>query len=437
MLPFREILIIIFNKVKRLSMLFGLICIPLLNYGQIGSSSLLIDTLKFQNTLIASFLLDVNSNALNNEFVNTYYQGGFISSEIKNNTYTRMSGVNRFGLLLKNDLEWNHEIANSTNPTSVFVKLAQYSINEMQFTDELFKLIFFGNNDFIEKSVNFSNSSFQSLNYLQLKAGLTYQFIEKAGMHQIQVAMGLNLGQNHTAIQVKRGSFYTQTNGEHVNLDLDANIQQSDTARKDFLDFNGWGPNLDFSYQYTFSHKNSIGFSIENFGYIEWNKNSFDTHADTTLNFQGVEVDNIYKISSDIFNRKLDDLKNELAYKSYKKQYITYTPAKFYVFYTQPIFKNRLIVKFEGGNTFFSCQKPYFKLQAKYNFSPNIYVTPMIQFGGYGSLNIGAMIGINPWRDFSFIMYSQYLNSIISPSSSGGEGIGVSLIKHFKTNKRH
>ncbi|MEI8203097.1 MAG: DUF5723 family protein [Bacteroidota bacterium] len=408
-----------------------IILFPLIGFSQEQSFILSTDT-AHNETITAKAKIEVNSNGLTNEFINAYYQGDFISQDIKNRSLKRMNSINSLGYMLQTELEWNHVLKNQDNPTHLFIKIAQHTIDEMRYTDDLFRLVFYGNNDFIEKTAKFTRSGFQSLNYMQIKAGLTYNFPDKSGFHTLKVAMGLNLGQNHMKVDVNNGEFYTQTGGQHVYVGLNANIQQTDTANSSFFKFNGWGPNLDLAYQYTFKHQNSIGISIENLGYIEWNNQSFDHSIDTAIHFRGVEINDIFNIPKDIFKNELDSLKNEIVFSSNKSQYITYTPINLKLFYIQPLFKNKFLLTVEGGYTVFSYQKPYIGIQALWHISPLFFLTPMIQYGGYGDMNIGASAGFSQWKGFSLLIYSQFLNGLISPSSTGGEGIGIFLSKHFK-----
>ncbi len=384
-----------------------------------------------KDAVYSNFQIDLNSNGLTNEFINAYYQGSFISQEIKNRSLANLGKMNILGDFQKSELAWVHTLSNIDNPSDVFIKVDQYSINEMKFADDLFKLVFYGNNDFIEKMARFSNSGYQSFQYLQCKVGFSYRFPEKSGLHQFQIALGLNLGQNHNKIQVNTGDFYTQTHGEHIYLGLDAQIQQTDTNRKSFFDFNGWGPNIDLSYQYQFKHKNTLGIAIENLGYVEWNPNSFSKHCDTAIHFRGIEVNDAFHIPVDLFGNKLDSLKNELAYNQHTTQYITYTPAKIKLFYYQAFLHNSLHLNIETGYTLFSYQKPYIYLQAAWQASPHFFIAPLIKYGGYGKLNLGASVGINHWKNFNLMLYTQYINGLISPSTVSGEGVGLTLSKRF------
>ena len=415
---------------RRSCFILFLFVLPFTSFAQEQSFIMLNDT-SIKETITASVKFEMNSNSLTNEFINAYYRGDFISQDIKNRSLNRMNSTNTFGYSLQSELEWKHALGNEENPTHVFVKVVQHSINEMRFTDELFRLVFYGNDGFIGKTAKFTNSGFQSLNYLQLKAGLSYNFPCKSGVHTVQIALGLNLGQNHINASVNKGELYTQPGGEHIYLGLDANIQQTDTANNSFFNFNGWGPNVDLSYQYTFKQKNSIGFSLENFGYIEWNNKSFDHNIDTAIHYRGVEINDVFAIPKDIFMNELDSLKNEILYNSYQSQYITYTPFTIKLYYVQPLLKNKLLLTLEGGYTVFSYQNPYVGIQALWHISPNFFLTPMFRYGGYGKLNIGASAGVSQWKGFSLLIYSQFLNGFISPSNSSGEGFGIFLSKQF------
>lgn len=385
--------------------------------------------------IFSSFDLTLNSSALTNQFIDTYINGGFINQELKDKNYNRMKSSNVIGF--NNDMKVSYffKPSNSFFSTSnlgLFFAVENHNLIEIKFEKELFNLIFNGNSQFTGMTVDFNNMLFRQLNYQQFKFGMFKNINGTSAQHIIGAAIAINKGQNELTANIDKAALFTQEYGEYLKLDLKMDVQRTDTNNSKLLAFNGIGTSLDFFYIYDNAKGDKLLFEIENFGFIRWNKMSNSFAKDSAYRFEGWPIDNILNVRDDEFdNFKSDTLVSEFAFDKASKSYSSFLPMKIQFSYTKEIISEKLSLTASAKEIIFSAFKPYFLIKPNYYFHPNIGISGLVTYGGYGGFNSGLEINIRDIKGFNLTVGSNFIYSYLYPETYAGQGGYLRLYKTF------
>ena len=104
--------------------------------------------LKAQNDsshqVVIESYIDLSSSAIRSDFIKAFYQGEFITNELKNNTRANLSDNNRFGadISLKSTWFGKDSIYHDWKPS---IGLSHRQFVASSFSDDLYNTVFYGN----------------------------------------------------------------------------------------------------------------------------------------------------------------------------------------------------------------------------------------------------------------------------------------------------
>ena len=254
----------------------------------------------------------IESNNLDKSFLETMLYGGYITAEMKENWINKNNNNNLI----------NFEFSNSINRTYKFKKghigfsVADRNLLNAKITNDFLRLTLEGNNNYQDKTLDFSNTNIRAERFQQYK--ITYA----KEIKNMQIKSGISFlnGNHHLSYIIRRGDLYTAPFGSSVNLDYNINAFMTDTSNFSLFTNNGNGIAFDIGLNFNFQNKN-IDLSITDLGFIMWNTSSNTFFTDSSFNFQGIEIDNIFDFNDSILeaNNLIDDIpqsKNN-SFKSY------------------------------------------------------------------------------------------------------------------------
>ena len=213
---------------------------------------------------------------------------------------------------ISNGIKYTHNFKNK------FIAFSASDINYLNanIRKDLIKLILKGNYDYQNETLNFSNSNIRADRYQQYK--LTYGI--KGNKISASAGIAYLVGNHHLSYIIKEGFLFTAPQGTYLDIAYDISAFITDTSDLSALAKNGNGLALDFST--TFSINNlKFNLSLEDLGFIMWNTSSAALSADSSFNFQGIEIDNIYNFNDSLIdaNNVIDNItpSNNKSFKSY------------------------------------------------------------------------------------------------------------------------
>src|ERR1700741_1953905 len=133
----------------------------------------------YKRNVAANAEYEINSNSINNEFVNKIYFGGYIDSTMKNNVSDRLSGYNRVGGHA--NLNMVSFFGKDSSDISFIVGVKQQQIFNANFSSDFFKLGFYGNKRYQGETANLSNTNINYYSFQELKFGMVWDNVDTTG----------------------------------------------------------------------------------------------------------------------------------------------------------------------------------------------------------------------------------------------------------------
>ena len=422
-----------------ISLLFSLMSVVILNAQIIDSTSIkadtiipLIDPTSNYQTQEINFSINYDfASHLNNAFLVTYFNSGFIDDELKQKNLSRLNGENNpLGMSSDFVLQYRNQPHALFGSSYLGFSLAieWHSLNDMLFTDDFFSLMFFGTKQFAGKeAASLHNVSNNNLNYYQVKGGL-YKKIELRNI-EFGFQLALNLGNQYSSFKSENTSLYVDSLGKYIDLKGSFSYYLTEVSANNFTKIQGYGASIDLFYQKEVQNAYKFRVDIRNLGFIYWNENTQIYNKEESIHFEGVEVDNIFDNSSDFSGSSMtDSLSNYINQNSINDNLNTFIPTDISVFYRQyfsKYFSVYGVVKYRMH----SFSDLYFLAGADYQLSKKLILGGNINYGAYAKFNIGIDLQIKIKPNFAIKLQSRYLTGIIYNSFSG---IGAFVQLNYK-----
>jgi len=352
----------------------------------------------------------VESNSLTLDFSNRILFGGYINEFQKNQWTSNLGDNNNLFSEISNGLYYQNKFDNNM----IILSVEDRNLFRANFTDDLMKIVLFGNYDFQGDTLNFDNTNFCFDRFHQIKLGYARSFKLQKNELILKAAFSYLNGNQHFSFVSENGSFYTAPLGIYNDLEYDIKAFATDTANFDLFSNNGNGSAFDFSACYKVSDKKYTIY-LKDLGYINWNESDLSYATDTSYSFNGFEIDDLFEFNDSILKDHTSDFIDDLKVDAEKSTLKSYIPASFgfkleaklsdnyfnsyetgFNLKWQPYQDNMLISVEKIIQGFFeSGYSPYFYIKA---FAENKYalIAPQLSIGGYYqklSLGFSAKFG--------------------------------------------
>jgi len=156
------------------------------------------------------------------------------------------------------------------------------------FTKDMAELLFSGNKKFAGKSA-FVDPLKVNVNLFQ-SFELTFNSSDLQDNIRYGIGLSYLKGSLFTEFSTYRAELFTSETGDSVYLDLGLRYRSTDQQKRGLKDVNGNG--LAFNgYVMLSTSDNAFWYlSMENLGFIKWNKNAVDISMDTNISFSGFDI---------------------------------------------------------------------------------------------------------------------------------------------------
>lgn len=366
-----------------------------------------------QVELNSIFLLE--SNNLDQDFFNAFLYGGYITDDMKTEWINAGSENNNIYSEISNGINYDYHFKNQSIGFSFYDR----NIINTSFTDDLLRLCFEGNFHHQEKTLDFGGTNIRADRFQQYK--LSY------GSSNIKGGISFLAGNHHLSYIIENGSLYTALLGSSLDIAYDMNAFVTDTSTLSLFANNGNGLAVDLNVDFSIKD-NAIHLSITDLGFIVWNTSSITLGTDSSFNFQGVEVEDIFIFNDSVLeaNNIIDDVSktNNSSFKSYIPATIHASISRnikhdYFSSYTagiitkwQPYQDNMSLSLAKIGQGFQqSNYAPFFYLQSIAH-TKYVKVLPSISYGGYtNNTNIG--LAIAKGKRNRLVLGTQHLEAIL------------------------
>jgi len=405
-----------------------ILCTPLLIFGQDT-------TYNHQLEWNSNFLFE--SSSLDKSFLNTMLYGGYITDEIKSNWINAGGENNILYSEISNGLSYTYNFKKQ----SIGFSFADRNILNASFTDDLLRIGFEGNFHYQDKTLDFSNTSIRADRYQQ------YKIIFGTAINRFKINGGISYlaGNHHLSYIMEKGSLYTAPLGTYLDIEYDMTAFITDTSNFSVFANNGNGIAVEFSTEFTIKDYD-VHLSITDLGFIIWNTSSITLATDSSFNYQGVEVEDIFNFNDSVLeanNIKDDVLKtNNASFKSYIPATVHLsvsgkTENKYFKTYTAGViakwqpYSDNTPLSFSKINQGFkeSNFAPLFYLKSAFN---NKYcdIIPTFSYGGY-SVDTNVGLALSKGKKNRFVLGTQHLEDVLNGDKAKAVSLYFNLTIQF------
>ena len=415
------------------------IMFPLCLFSQeINQDTIMLVSKEIEHELRWNTNLQLESNNLNQGFLNSMTNGTFITNEMVDNWINNSTGNNN---IINSEVINSFEYLIKFDSLHIGISIADNNLLNSSFSDDLLKFAFKGNFLYQDVNLDFGGTNLRASRYQQYK--LTFGKVYNK--YKFSSSISYLTGNHHLSYIIKQGNLYTAPYGSYLDIAYNINAFVTDTSNFSIFANNGNGLAFDFITDINIQ-KYNIHFSLTNLGYINWSKSSITFAADSSFNFDGILIDDIFNFNDSILENstELDDLpdtKNNI-FKSYIPANINFnitgsSKFKYLKQYTlgiiakwQPYSDNKPLSfsKINQGFKESNFKTLYFInsiIQTKY-----CDMIPKISYGGYSDkANIG--LAFSKGKKNKIIIGTHHLQELLNSDQSTSLSFYLKLIKSF------
>ena len=337
-----------------------------------------------------------SSNAINTNFARAILLNKSLNAEVKQGSFNRLKKINLYEDEINVELSYAHyvEKCKLLGEYYFFVGYKFRNMRYMKFDKEAFQLVFAGNKQFEEDTININNTSFDYTGFNQYQIGINKLYSRENKTYTIGLALSLLQSPVNINIKAQNSSIYTAQDGEYLDVKYNMSINQSNQGPPEFFSFKGTGIGIDASFSYFNVQKNSFRISAIDLGFIKYTKDLNNFSADSNLRFEGIRIDNILNFTrpSILTNFEADSLFKILNVRATQKAYTNILPSTFQVSYSHFLLHKKALmtigVQYRLLPNYIPMIYGKFSYQLKYGFIPSISAS----FGGYSYYNLGAEV---------------------------------------------
>jgi hypothetical protein len=170
-----------------------------------------------------------NSTGVRRQIADAFFYGGLIDSSDINRSFSNLQGRNSFGLQMGLNAQWQTPWVLSKNPKhwgssySWVLNAGVHQYAGVQFSKDLFGLVFQGGLPFIGDTLNFSNLRAEATTFA--KVGLGFRDLTTQSIF----ALNFVAVQQHLVATLAKGNWYQQPTSAQIELELlgQANINNA------------------------------------------------------------------------------------------------------------------------------------------------------------------------------------------------------------------
>lgn len=337
----------------------------------------------------------ISSNAVNLSFSVAALRNKFLDEERKQEVSQHLNPVNTFEFNTSGQLFYRF-VCDSflfQSPALISISFETGSIQQAQFTDDLFNVVFFGNAGYAGQTADFSGSEDLSFNYNELRFALQKKFKRESCSWEIGTGISFITGKYGSSVKLDHATLFTEQYGEYIDADYNFRYFVSDSSNSGRLQADGVGASIDASVSFLPGNKKSrCILSVNDAGFIGWNKNSRIYSADSSLHFEGIEVtDFLHGNDSTLFQFNSDTLLHKTGTDLKQESHATALPLKFSFAYIRML-NERWIAT--GGISYrpFPDLMPLIFVQPQYAFTPSLRGAFSLAYGGTCGFQLGLQV---------------------------------------------
>ena len=368
------------------------------------------------------------SNCITSKFASDFYTGEFLSETLKDKVSSKLKQQNRFGA------DANAGIYYMFRPDSLFGRkspgflfaLRDSNHTDAGFSEDAFRLGFYGNKQYLGDTANLDELVFNSLSYQQFTIG--FLFTQKS-----YLGLSFLKGSSFSSIIAPKARLFTSPDATYLEFDTKYSAFMSDSSGSGYDAFNGYGASLDIIQPIIMTISANLTedviISLTEFGFIHWNENSRHFRADSTFKFSGFSVASFSDLQDSAMYFSPDSVFNP---EKSNGPYIQMTPAALEIVSISQGEKWRVLKGYRF--IFNSNNRAKWTLGLIYNFTPKFTLATLASYGGYSNFQLGLHMNAELGKGWRLKLHSDNLLGYIIPKNSTSQGIFAGVTRNLYGN---
>jgi hypothetical protein len=368
-----------------------------------------------------------NSTALHNKFFQSIYAGNEIDIQSKDKVSDKLLqknvagaianfGVNAFFGKEKSRFDW-------------LVGIKHQEFLNCSFSKDLFRTAFYGNSEFKGKYADFNNTAFNYFKFQEFKIGFMWKNVDTSG--KLGGALSFISGQRVLQYKTLDTNYlYTAPDATELIYQANFSLSMSDTTPRALFGMAGLGLSGDLYAETPYRSKwgnSRFIISVNNLGFIRWNKNSRRYSVDSVFNFQGVQLNNILDLNDSVLNSiNADTLINRTTELS--KDYFNVNLPMNFLLIHEVSFNTKYSLRVGFRNIFNANFRPFFFVENRFNLHPNCKLGGTFSYGGYGKFS-GGIYAEYKIQKLNFRLGSNAIQGIVMSDKTFGGSMYLTLVK--------
>ncbi len=369
-----------------------------------------------QNYLETSLELYGLSNQLSFNEITKLLSDDFLENEEKDALLGSINSNLRYGYLREISFTYRNpavEVFDQLRPGQGF-RLSNTYRQSALIDENSLNMIFYGNKRYEDQTINLGPAAFQTWYY----TSLDYLFdVRLDTLQTAEISVGVILGHDHNAYDLRKASIYTAKDGEYIDASLDYSLR--DQSREN-LALNGLGIALGFNTTWKIAHNKSLYFDVADLGVLYWNR-GFILDVDSSFRFSGAGFENILDISDSITNNLGDQYREAFFYED-ESNYLTIMP--FSVNAEFRIHRKRVLQDLRFGADYYYLPGYFPRLYAGLGFlvNRNMLLNLEASTGAYNLYRLDAGFKLRIGYNWELIVSAYNLTQLVLSSEPGGAG---------------
>lgn len=365
-----------------------------------------------------------SSNAITNGYINQALGDGYIGEEYKQQVLEKLKDNNRLGALLDINILHKQQLKKFT----IVGALRGRNYRHAYFTNDMFELLMYGNKPFEGKTANLAPTRMYQSVHQEMYLGIE-KYLDSSN---ILIGGGIGLQKISFAKNqyLTKGDLYTAPQGRSLNFDVVFLNEEANRSGSELTRNVGWGATLNLYAVKQLKNGNQLSIELKDFGFntVEYER-TFD--VDSSYQFEGIEATEFFNFSNSGFKDPTDQEIDELLgleRSSYSKTYIT--TSSIHLSYKHN-FSDKLYSYVGIRQLFPAPYTPLVYVKPYYAPIPFLALGPSLAYGGFSNFDLGISFRGTISKTFFFTYDFLYLETLLFPNASTGQGFNFSLSAIF------
>lgn len=370
------------------------------------------DTTAYQQEIIFNSVADYATSALENQFTQKFFYGGYIDSSLKNSSFNRHKGINRLGLDVTGEIEYRHFKGKllGSDAFGWTIKVGSYNYASAAYPKDVFGLAFYGNEPYLGENINFSGTRFTALSFQKIGWGIIHK------KSKSNASLNLYSVSNFADVTIQKGQLFQSTSGDSLSIALNGEFNYS--TGNNFSKGLGVGVDLDIRFPVEIIEGKTIycQFVGKNVGVAFLNDHT-QYSANNTFNFSGFTFNQLFGDQTLIIGK--NSLLDSLGIHSSTVSTIKLLPGFIQVGKMVDDLNPKRLQAFYGVRMYILAgYSPLIYAGAHYKIAKWLNMGLNVSYGGYTNLRVGLY---TDWRlkRWAVGIGSESLEGILSKKALG------------------